>query len=47
MKAIDTLEDIIMADKNYSWKGSPNAGLVLTILAGLGAVAILFVGFSG
>ncbi len=36
-----------MADKNYSWKGSPNAGLVLTILAGLGAVAILVVGFSG
>jgi hypothetical protein len=47
MKAIDILEDMTMADKNHSWKGSPNAGLVLTILAGLGAVAILFVGFSG
>ncbi len=36
-----------MNDKNYSWKGSPNAGLVLTILAGLGAVLFLVVGFTG
>jgi hypothetical protein len=37
----------IMDDKNYSWKGSPNAGLVLTILALLGAVAVFTVGFAG
>lgn len=36
-----------MKDKNYSWKGSPNAGLVLTIVAGLGAVLVLAVGFAG
>lgn len=35
-----------MKDKNYSWKGSPNAGLVLTILAGVGAVALVLAGFS-
>ncbi len=36
-----------MDDKNYSWKGSPNAGLVLTILAVLGAIAVVMVGFTG
>jgi len=36
-----------MDDKDYSWKGSPNAGLVLTILAILGAVAVFAVGFAG
>lgn len=36
-----------MNDKNYSWKGSPNAGLVLTIVAGLGAMLVLSVGFAG
>lgn len=36
-----------MADKNYSWKGSPNAGLVLSILAAIGALAFIFLGFSG
>uniref|UniRef100_B8HY99 Uncharacterized protein n=1 Tax=Cyanothece sp. (strain PCC 7425 / ATCC 29141) TaxID=395961 RepID=B8HY99_CYAP4 len=36
-----------MADKNYSWKGSPNAGLVLAILAGLGAVVLVFSGLNG
>lgn len=36
-----------MADKNYSWMGSPNAGLVLTILAGVGAVVLLLSAFSG
>lgn len=34
-------------DKNYSWKGSPNAGLVLSILAVLGALAVMMVGFTG
>lgn len=34
-------------EKNYSWKGSPNAGLVLMILAGIGALLILLAGFSG
>jgi hypothetical protein len=34
-------------DKSYSWKGSPNAGLVLTILAVLGALAVVMVGFTG
>ncbi len=36
-----------MDDKNYSWKGSPNAGLVLSILAVLGAIAVVMVGFTG
>jgi hypothetical protein len=36
-----------MKDKDYSYKGSPNAGLVLAILAGVGALLVLFVGFSG
>lgn len=36
-----------MSDKNYSFKGSPNAGLVLSILAVLGAVAVVMVGFTG
>jgi hypothetical protein len=36
-----------MSEKNYSFKGSPNAGLVLSILAVIGAIAVLFVGFSG
>lgn len=36
-----------MDDKNYSFKGSPNAGLVLSILAVLGALAIVAAGFTG
>ena len=36
-----------MSDKNYSFKGSPNAGLVLSILAALGALAVVFAGFAG
>lgn len=36
-----------MSDKNYSYKGSPNAGLVLSILAVVGALAVVVVGFSG
>jgi len=38
-----------MADNNnnYSWRGSPNAGLVLTILAVVGGIAILALGFAG
>lgn len=36
-----------MKEKNYSFKGSPNAGLVLSILAVIGAVAVFLVGFSG
>ncbi len=32
-------------EKNYSWKGSPNAGRVLAILAAVGAVVILLAGF--
>jgi len=36
-----------MSEKNYSFKGSPNAGLVLSLLAVIGAIAVLFVGFSG
>ena len=36
-----------MSDKNYSYKGSPNAGLVLSILAVIGALAVVIVGFSG
>ncbi|NJL98714.1 MAG: hypothetical protein HC924_07825 [Synechococcaceae cyanobacterium SM2_3_2] len=33
-------------DITYSWKGSPNAGKVLTIVAVLGALLVLFAGFS-
>jgi len=36
-----------MSEKNYSFKGSPNAGLVLSLLALIGAIAVLSVGFSG
>lgn len=36
-----------MSDKNFSFKGSPNAGLVLSILAALGALAVVMVGFTG
>ncbi len=35
-----------MKDKKYSWKGSPNAGLVLSILAVIGAIALVLAGFS-
>lgn len=35
-----------MKDKDYSWKGSPNAGLVLTILAVVSAVVLVLAGFS-
>lgn len=36
-----------MKDKNYSWKGSPNAGAVLTVLSILGAIGFIAVGFTG
>ncbi len=36
-----------MSDKNYSFKGSPNAGLVLSIVAAVGAILVLLAGFSG
>lgn len=36
-----------MSEKNHSWKGSPNAGLVLTILAGICGLVIVLAGFSG
>lgn len=35
-----------MADKNYSWKGSWNAGIVLLVLAGASAVLLVLSGFS-
>ncbi len=35
-----------MPDQKYSWKGSPNAGQVLLILAVLGAIALVLAGFS-
>jgi hypothetical protein len=34
-----------MAEKNYSWKGSPNAGKVLAILAAVAALALVLAGF--
>lgn len=34
-------------DKNYSWKGSPNAGLVLAVAAVVGGLLILLSGFLG
>jgi len=36
-----------MKDKNFSYKGSPNAAVVLLILAGLGALIVFSIGFSG
>jgi len=36
-----------MDDKNYSWKGSPNAGLVLSILALVGGLLFILAGFTG
>ena len=33
-------------EKNYSWKGSPNAGKVLAVLAAIGALLVIFSGFS-
>lgn len=35
-----------MTEKNYSWQGSPNAGVVLSIVAGLGALVVLLAGFA-
>jgi len=34
-------------DKNYSWKGSPNAGAVLLGLAVVGGLLVLLSGFLG
>ncbi|ASC74043.1 hypothetical protein XM38_050170 [Halomicronema hongdechloris C2206] len=36
-----------MPEKNYSWKGSWNAGLVLLILALVAGVLLIASGFSG
>lgn len=36
-----------MSDKNYSWKGSWNAGLVLSLLAVAGAAFLILAGFGG
>ena len=38
---------VMKDDKNYSFKGSPNAGLVLSILAIIGAILVFSVGFWG
>ncbi len=32
-------------EKNYSWRGSPNAGLILTLIALSWAVSVVIVGF--
>ena len=45
-RKLTVVEKSLMSDKNYSWKGSPNAGLVLTILALVSAIALLAVGFN-
>ena len=34
-------------DESCNGKGSPNAGLVLPILAVIGALVVMFVGFTG
>jgi len=36
-----------MKEKNYSWMGSPNAGLFLTLAAGIGGLFIIIAGFIG
>jgi hypothetical protein len=35
-----------MPEKNYSWKGSPNAGFVLALLALACGVGLFLFGFS-
>jgi hypothetical protein len=35
-----------MKEKNYSWKGSPNAGLVLTLIAVAAGIIIVVAGFG-
>ncbi len=35
-----------MKEKNYSWKGSPNAGRVLAILVIVSAIVLLLAGFN-
>ena len=45
-KKLTVVETSLMSDKNYSWKGSPNAGLVLTILALVSAIALFAAGFN-
>jgi hypothetical protein len=37
---------LVMDDKNYSWKGSPNAGKVLVILAAIAGLTLVLAGFS-
>jgi len=36
-----------MKEKNYSWMGSPNAGLFLTFAAAAAALIIIVAGFNG
>jgi hypothetical protein len=36
-----------MKQKNYSWKGSPNAGLVLALAAAAAGIIIVVAGFGG
>lgn len=43
---LDDQEECTMKDKNFSWKGSPNAGVVLIILAGVGGLLVFLLGFS-
>lgn len=33
-------------DKNFSWKGSPNAGLVLAVIALGAGILLILAGFS-
>lgn len=40
------MTDKLPKDETYSWKGSPNAGLVLSILALIAAIALFAVGFN-
>jgi hypothetical protein len=35
-----------MKDKNYSWMGSPNAGLFLTMVAAISGLMIIVAGFG-
>ena len=35
-----------MPEKNYSWKGSPNAGRVLVLLAVGAGILLVLAGFS-
>jgi hypothetical protein len=47
LQALGVFRRHSMGEKNYSWKGSWNAGLVLSLLALVGAGFLILAGFGG